>query len=686
MKKSTALLATALIPVKDKNGQTLILRALIDQGSQANFISERATQLLKIKKKPTSGTVSGVGSTQTAIHHVVEIQLLSQYEEEFQLTLKAYVMPTHLCSQLPSKSLVNLPHAWPHIQTLTLADPTFNQPGRVDVLLGVEVYAQILKNNIIRGPPGSPCAQETSLGWILFGNIQSDTSNEPIMVMHHQIDFDDILYKLWEVEADDRNKYTKEEETCQTIYQETVRRNQEGRYIVKLPFKTEPPKSTEGKTREIAMKRLNQMEKRLERNKELQTEYNKVMKEYIELNHMELVPKEEIEKPSVYLPHHAVVREASDTTKVRVVFNASSPDINNICLNDEMLVGPQLQEDMRSIVMRWRLRKIAFVSDVEKMYRQILVTKEDTDYQRILWRDDPEEQTKDYRLLRVTFGTASAPYLAVITLQQVAEDEGEEHPEAKNIIQRDFFMDDLISGQDTVEEALQVARDITTILKKGGFKLQKWSCNNAQFLKEFSPEEISTHIKMDMNLGGTVRTLGLSWNLGEDVLQYNMNLPQPQKKITKRSILAEMQHYFDPLGWLAPGILPAKLLLQKLWLKKVTWDEKVEPEIEKEWLEIRQNFEDLKVIKIDRWLQTTKDNLPEATIHGFCDASMKAYGAAAYLRVIDENGVYKTQLIAARCRVAPIKPVSLPRQATPSIPASKEVIRRWNIPGAAFTP
>ncbi|XP_028170934.1 uncharacterized protein LOC114360418 [Ostrinia furnacalis] len=158
---------------------------------------------------------------------------------------------------------------------------------------------------------------------------------------------------------------------------------------------------------------------------------------------MQEVPQNELNNKSVYLPHHAVVRTEKETTKTRVVFDASCKGSNNISLNDELMNGPVLQEDLRSIIMRWRMHKVCFVSDIEKMYRMILIQKEDADFQRVLWRQNTSisDEVKHYRLLTVTFGTASAPYLAIKTLMQLSEDEGEDHPIAKRIIREDFYVD-----------------------------------------------------------------------------------------------------------------------------------------------------------------------------------------------------------------------------------------------------
>lgn len=664
MKMSTTLLATAMVHVRSNNGQHTILRALIDQGSQANFISERATQVLNLKRTPSRGTIIGVGSTHTPISSAVEFELLSKYEQDFKLPLKAYVIMSKHITKLPSDPITVPFKNWPHLQGLTLADPDYSQPGHIDMLLGVEVCAHIFKSEIVKGPPGSPCAQNTSLGWILFGKIQDESSSQAINVMHHLVDdVHDMLRNLWEVDSQEKKSFlTKEEELCENIYRNNFTKNKEGRYIVKLPFKTENIKSTEGNTKEIAFKRLQHLEKRFERNEWLKSEYTKAMNNYFELNRIEEIPEVERDDKAVYLPHHGVVREDKETSKLRIVFDASAKGINNISLNDELLVGPQLQEDLRYLIMRWRFHKICFIADIQTMYLEILVRHKDADYQRILWRCNSNDPVKEYRLLRVTFGTASAPYLAVRTLHQVADDEGgeEKYDRAVQAIKQDFYMDDLLSGEDTVTEAVDLAKNITNLLEKGGFILRKWSSNSEEFLKEFEPEKRSTHVNIDIKLDGKIRALGLTWNMGDDKFEYELNLPDPPKVITKRNILGDIQRLFDPLGWLAPVFIPAKMIIQRLWLKKLSWDEAVDPEIKRKWLEIRQGLQELKDLKIDRWIQTTKDT-DDMTIHGFCDASIHAYGAVAYLRVRTQDGKYKVSLIAAKARVAPVKPLTLPR-------------------------
>ncbi|XP_062557629.1 uncharacterized protein LOC134222497 [Armigeres subalbatus] len=166
-----------------------------------------------------------------------------------------------------------------------------------------------------------------------------------------------------------------------------------------------------GESKDIAFRRLQGTERRLAKNSSLREQYVAFMEEYLNLGHMKML--EEDSQGSIqrcYLPHHPVVKEASTTTKVRVVFDASCKTSTGVSLNDVLLVGPIVQEDLRSIILRCRTKQIMLVSDVEKMFRQVVVRSEDRHLQCILWRNSPSENVRTYELNTVTYGTKPAPF------------------------------------------------------------------------------------------------------------------------------------------------------------------------------------------------------------------------------------------------------------------------------------
>jgi hypothetical protein len=279
-----------------------------------------------------------------------------------------------------------------------------------------------------------------------------------------------------------------------------------------------------GPSNKMALKRFYSVEKRLHQNPTLKRDYTTFMNEYLHLEHMMLVspyvPEDNSHANQYFLPHHAVIKESSSTTRVRVVFDGSAKTTTGISLNDMLMVGPTVQQDLFSIITRFRTHQVAFSCDIVKMYRQIWVDPRDTAFQRILWRDDVRKSVNIYELKTVTYGTASAPYLATKCLQQLAIDEQHNFPLASPVILKDFYVDDLLTGTNTISNSIELRNQLISALSKGGFQLQKWASNYSEILPAHETGANST-VKLDHK--HEVKTLGLVWNCKNDTLKYTVN-------------------------------------------------------------------------------------------------------------------------------------------------------------------
>ncbi|XP_008178368.1 uncharacterized protein LOC103307819 [Acyrthosiphon pisum] len=203
------------------------------------------------------------------------------------------------------------------------------------------------------------------------------------------------------------------------------------------------------------------MERKLNENPELKLEYVRFMREYQNLGHMTLSTKTNIhstEHPQVFLPHHTIIRNESSTTRIRVVFDASAKTSTNISLNETLMVGPTIQDDLRRILMRFRIHQ---------------------SYQQILWRENPNDPLEAYRLNTVTYGTSSAPFMAIRTLYFLADCEKDDLANAARITKRDFYVDDLLTGATDLLEAAKLQDDMLQLCERGGFSLRKW-CSNRE--------------------------------------------------------------------------------------------------------------------------------------------------------------------------------------------------------------
>jgi len=536
-----------------------------------------------------------------------------------------------------------------------LADPSYHTPGKIDIILSAEVYGEIMKSGILK--INKLTFQETALGWLVFGKIPSDNEEKyQITSMITLAELDDKLRTFWEYDAIeyDNNQLTPEEVKCEEHFKTTHTRDLLGRYTVKLPFKDEQSKLGNSKIRAIL--RLKQLEKRFVKQPELKPQYEKFLQEYLDLNHMEEVPTYQGPEEKVYyLPNHAVFKEDSTTTKLRVVFDASCKTTKDCkqaeSLNDLLHKGPRLQDNLANIILRWRQHRIAFTADIEKMFRQIKMNKEDQNYQRILWYADNGE-LKEFILTTVTYGMAASTYLSVRVLHQLAEDEGFQFPIGAKALKNDLYVDDYLGGADSVQEALILQQQLRTLLEQGGFNLRKWASNNKKALKNIPDKHLEAGVIEIENEEGSIKTLGLNWVPEIDSITFK-RLSFPDKPLTRRILLSNAASIFDPIGLLSPITIRAKILVQQSFKTTNSWDETLNNEITSQWKTIAEQMNEIENIKIPRWIGYRTNQIIE--IHGFCDASEAACAAVIYARTLDSAGNIRTTLITAKTRVAPLK-------------------------------
>lgn len=341
---------------------------------------------------------------------------------------------------------------WPHINSLVLADPHYAEPGHIDILLGADVYDDIIRLGIRRGERGQPIAQLTAFGWILSGKIALDSQPNAFTVSHAKIEFD--LQKFWELEnVSESRTLSAEDQWTEEFFKRSHHRSDTGKYCARLPFKRQfDPSAVLGRSYSTALNRFIALERRFRRSSDFYAAYSNCITEYLQLGQMQIVTTTEDDHRSgnsfncCYLPHHAVLKESSSTTTLRVVFEASAKTTNGRSLNDVLTTGPALQCDLIIVIMNWRFFKYVFIADIEKMYRRIEMHSDDAEFQRIVWRPEPDGEIKSYKLCTVTFGTSSAPYTAIRTIHQLAIDECHRFPLAADVLKRQMYVDDVFSG------------------------------------------------------------------------------------------------------------------------------------------------------------------------------------------------------------------------------------------------
>ncbi|XP_031333985.1 uncharacterized protein LOC116163998 [Photinus pyralis] len=510
------LLATAIVQAQDLTGVQQLLRVLVDPGSQASFITEKAAQQLKLPRQKANARVSGIGGyDHTNAKTKITVQLHPRQPSEYELTTELIIL-TKITENLPLASFEMNKDPWKNV---LLADPTLNNSGPIDILLGAEEYAKIILPGVMK--EGKLVGQQTEFGWVISGQTKHGVNQGyQILGMVSTMEEETQLSKYWEIEeATMANGFNEEDKKCEDHYKANTTRSPDGRYTVKIPFKKNSIKW--GRSRPLAIARLLQLEKKLAANDKMREEYNAFLQEYLDLGHMEMVQAHSIEGTRYYIPHQPVIKESSTTTKMRVVFDASAKTTTSGSLNEMMYVGPRLQPDIADILLRWRKHQYAFTADIKKMYRQIRIHQDDRQFQTIVWRFERNQPIREYQLNTVTYGTAAAPYLAIKTLQQLAEDEKEEYPYAARVTLQDFYVDDILSGANSIPQVVQLQKELTNMLKKGGFQLHKWAANKEETLTTI-PMEARDPAVAEFNNDDQIKSLGIRWIPNQDIFTFKL--------------------------------------------------------------------------------------------------------------------------------------------------------------------
>lgn len=657
---TNTLLCTAVVHIFDKQNNPIKCRALLDSGSQSNFITANLAKRLGLKTQKINLPVTGINQFSTTITCQISATMQSLYYDTYKKKLPFLVI-NKIADTIPNNCIdisnINIPNE------IILADPEFNRPSQIDILLGVSIFWDLLCIGQFKSNINGPIFQKTKLGWIVSGPINFNLYNNNLkqtncnFVSNQSIQ--DQLERFWKLEeCPVNNKYSADEMICEENFMQTTKRDNNGRFIVTFPIRENAPAL--GDSLANAIKRFSSLERRLSRNTHLKNEYSDFMAEYEALGHMTKIKNVDLlerqENQPFYLPHHCVVKESSLTTKLRVVFDGSCATSSGVSLNDILLTGPTIQDNLFSILIRFRKHCFVVTADIEKMYRQVQIAEHQRDLQRIIWRTSPDQPISHFKLNTVTYGTAPASFLAIRCLHQLALENNHKFPDACDAIQRDFYVDDLITGSDTISGIKQLKSDISSILQGAGFNLRKWMSNCNDKIFDCPGDSNSDYFITDSNIS---KTLGIYWRANTDILQYSITLKRSNDKVSKREILSAIAQIFDPLGLISPCVINVKIMLQKLWLLKLNWDESVPLEIYTQWIQFLEHISDINNIQIPR--HAMLPNPVDVQLHGFCDSSESAYGACLYLRTTDVYDNIYTQLLCAKSRVAPLKTVTLPR-------------------------
>ncbi len=659
-----------VLPALISNGKKdLKVKVMLDPCSTSSYITEAAASELELKGQPLSLTIAGTGGTEIQKQsRRVDLSVIN-LDGIFTAPLQAHVLDD-IANDTPAIQWSELKERWPHLRDVPFAN--VSRRRRIDVMVGSDhpIFHMVLKE-VPGAKPNDPIGRLTNLGWVCFGptlleNFRRDSrSYFSRTYRSHVIDQrqppDDAIRKFWELDAigikeETSPAMTAEEKAAVEKVSESLK-FKDGRYEIGILWKDGEPKLADNY--EVAFKRLESQERSLrKKGTDVMKAYNQIFEDYERKGYIREVPKSEAREQWL-LPHFPVFRPDKETTKVRTVFDAAMKHEGK-SLNSAIRPGPKLQREIVDILIRFRKAPVALTADISEMFLQVGLREQDRPYHRFLWRNcDSTQAPKVYEFQRLLFGNAASPFCAQYTLHTHAQTHAQEYPAAAESVDNSMYVDDLLDSCETVPDAHSLQLQLSELLALAGFKLRKWASNDDEVLQDIPKKDRPSSFEIDNQETSSTKTLGVSWNAKTDVFTFQVKQPDPNEAPTKRNVLSTIASLYDPLQFLSPFVLRAKVLLQEIWTAGIDWDDVLPEELRKKWERWLSELPHLSKVEIPRCLR--KANPEKIELHLFSDASNAAYATVAYLVCHYTDYPISSCLIASKCRVAPVKTMTIPR-------------------------
>ena len=364
-----------------------------------------------------------------------------------------------------------------------------------------------------------------------------------------------------------------------------------------------------------------------------------------------------------------------------MVYDASARS-NGPSLNDCLHPGPKFNQRIFDLLLRFQIHRVALIADIERAFLMVSVAKDDRDPLRFLWVDDISSKSPEvvaFRFTRVVFGVSSSPFLLNATIRHHLEAHLENQPLIVARLLNSFYVDDVITGASTEDEAFSLYRVAKEILKAGGFNLRKFTTNAAMLQTridccEFTGEgeEIaSAPVQVEETYANTVlgltqkvhsgerKVLGMRWSPATDQLVMDLKeiaSAAAALEPTKRAVVGLVGQFYDPLGLLSPVVVQFKVFLQEICEMKMDWDQSLSGNLLKKWCQLVSSLREGWSIVVPRCYMTgaLDGKVVSFQLCGFCDASCKEYAAVVYL-LIETPAGRQVRFVASKTRVAPLK-------------------------------
>ncbi|XP_071832390.1 uncharacterized protein [Apostichopus japonicus] len=671
------LMAITPVLIKPKTSDRCIATyAFVDNGCGAVFVDEFLKDSLKVNTRRTKILIKTLNLQQVQTTDVIvgDLQVGNINGTSF-IDLHSVYVKDSIPATMDDAPTQNDIDAWDHLSHIKLPSMDgHNSIPHVTLMIGSNVPGVSMPLEIASAEIGDPYAIKTPIGWLVYGLegkwmdqpevnvnfcrvdngiVQNGTDNlEQQLQSFINMDFTERL-------SDQKIAMSVEDKRFMTMMEESVTKVH-GHYETVLPLRDRAVKMPNNKV-QADMFGL-RLQRKLKTNEKLASEYTEFMENLEKKGYAEKVPDQDVDRNDGnvwYIPHHAVYHPKKPD-KIRVVFNCPI-QYKGVSLNEQLLSGPDLTNRLYGVLMRWRQENVAIMADIEAMFYQVRVRKDDCDLLRYLWWPEGnfDGGMKEYRMLVHLFGAVSSPSCANFALKRTASDN--QHRFQDKVIEsviNDFYVDDFLKSVATDEEGIQIYRDLKEIMASGGFKLGKWVSNSKRLLESIPEDDRAKELKgldLENDELPKERALGVQWCVERDQLEFNIT--KVNEKATRRNILSVMSAVYDPIGYASPFLLQAKKILQSLCRLKVDWDSDIPDDQRNEWEKWLKELPILERLKIPRCLKPKEfGKVVNIQMHYFADASQEGYGTATYMRYTNDRKEIHCAFLTGKARVAPLKP------------------------------
>lgn len=682
LNRKTTLLMTRMVTVFNPRNPYKVREALVffDTGSQTSYISKTLAKELQLPKVGLNFlSVNAFRSTDPikfkSPKYALKMELINGKSEELILNETEWMCHSFEIAQLGELTEYSIEEIQSNIK-LSNQEP--------DIIVSIiDFWRFFIKKKPITE---NFYLIETTIGPIVCGQI-SEMENSTIQHSMSIITESDIdifpefneVKSLWELESIGITEKPNEndDEKALQYYNKNSRQLNTGEYCMKWLWRDEFPILPTNFS--LAYRRLSSILDKLQKMEDqtILEKYDAIIKAQLDEQVIEeaniindklksdnpnstIMYKEGSKNnPEHFLPHHPVI----NPKKIRIVFDASARLRNGKSLNDCLYRGPVILPDLAGLLIRFRLSNYPCLSDIQGAFLTLVLEEPDREVAKFLWvRDIKKPLNKSnlivYRFRKVAFGIVCSPFLLGATiikhLEKYKDIEDENIAKiVKELLNGGIYVDNLLVGCETDEEIISVYNILKKVFSEARMNVREF-LTNSKIIQNI-PEE-------DRLNKENPKVLGIPWNIKMDLMEIqfpNIDNSKNKKEITRRFVLKTIASIFDPLGLIGPCVVPAKLFLQTLWKRPLTWDTPISETEKQIWYELLEDWGG-QIVQIPRKIIPNKNSIFQ--LHAFVDASKNNFGAAIYVRATYDNIVQSNLIFSKNRIVSKPEEISIPRK------------------------